>query len=168
MNLRATYYISRLLWWMNERYTRIVYNTFIPLGVCRVVLDVFHPLVACTARCYCQDLSKDLVCTYFHLQTVCVWIFRIFKVWELEPPPPLPQEGHFTHETESPRPLYFKHSHWWNWQSRSKFASHYPWGTNGVCECKMDVKSAWTPYMAFINGSCVMVTWTTFNNHLLE
>ena len=26
-----------------------------------------------------------------------------------------------------------------------KFALHYAWGTNGVCECKMDVKSTWTP-----------------------
>ena len=25
-------------------------------------------------------------------------------------------------------------------RSRSKFASHYAWGTNGVCECRMDVK----------------------------
>jgi hypothetical protein len=28
-------------------------------------------------------------------------------------------------------------------RTRSKFASHYAWGTNGVCECKMDVKSTW-------------------------
>ena len=26
-----------------------------------------------------------------------------------------------------------------------KFASHYVWGTNGVCACKMDVKSTWIP-----------------------
>jgi hypothetical protein len=25
------------------------------------------------------------------------------------------------------------------------FTSHYAWGTNGVCECKMDVKSTWIP-----------------------
>ena len=32
--------------------------------------------------------------------------------------------------------------------SRSKFTSYYTWGgTNGVCECKMDVKSTWiTPW----------------------
>ena len=54
-------------------------------------------------------------------------------------------QGHFTHETESPWPLHFKHSHWWKRRSRSKFASHYAWGTNGVCECKMDVKSTWIP-----------------------
>ena len=30
-------------------------------------------------------------------------------------------------------------------RSWSKFASHYAWGTNGVCECKMDVESTWIP-----------------------
>ena len=47
-------------------------------------------------------------------------------------------EGHFTHKTEGPWPLHFKHSHWWKSWSRSKFTSHYVWRTNGVCECKMD------------------------------
>ena len=42
-------------------------------------------------------------------------------------------------------PLHFKHSHWWKRRRWSKFASHYTWGTNGVCECKMDVKSTWIP-----------------------
>jgi hypothetical protein len=50
-----------------------------------------------------------------------------------------------SHKTESPWPLRFKHSHWWKRRSRSKFASHYAWGTNEVCECKMDVKSTWIP-----------------------
>jgi hypothetical protein len=36
------------------------------------------------------------------------------------------------------------HSQWWKRWSQSKFASHHTWGTNGVCECKMDVKSTWT------------------------
>ena len=31
---------------------------------------------------------------------------------------------------ESPWPLHFKHSHWWKRRSRSKFTSHYAWGTN--------------------------------------
>ena len=48
-------------------------------------------------------------------------------------------KGHFTHETESPWPLHFKYSHWWNRRSRSKFALHRAWGTNIICECKMDV-----------------------------
>ena len=39
-------------------------------------------------------------------------------------------------------------------------------GTNGVCECKMDVKSMWIYVVS--NGSCFMVIWTIFNNHLLE
>ena len=52
-------------------------------------------------------------------------------------------KGHFTHETESLWPL--QHSHWWKRQSRSKFASQYTWGTNRVCDCKMDVKSTWIP-----------------------
>ena len=30
-------------------------------------------------------------------------------------------------------------------RSLSKFALHYAWGTNGVCECKMDVSSTWNP-----------------------
>ena len=54
-------------------------------------------------------------------------------------------KGHFTHETESPWPLHFKHSHWWKSRCRSKFASHYAWGTDKVCERKMDVKSTWIP-----------------------
>ena len=54
-------------------------------------------------------------------------------------------KGHFTHETESPWLLHCKHSHWWKRWSWSKFASHYAWGTNGVRDCKMDVKSTWTP-----------------------
>jgi hypothetical protein len=63
--------------------------------------------------------------------------------------------GATSHTSVSPLPLHFKHSHWWKRRSRSKFvASHYAWGANGVCECKMDVKSAWNPNMA-LNGSCV-------------
>jgi hypothetical protein len=31
----------------------------------------------------------------------------------------------------------------------------------------MDVKSTWIFYMAF-TGSCFMVTWIVFKNHLLE
>ena len=44
---------------------------------------------------------------------------------------------HYTSSTQS---------HWWKRWTRSKFASsHYAWGTNGVCECKRDVKSTWIP-----------------------
>jgi hypothetical protein len=59
--------------------------------------------------------------------------------------PSSPCKAHFTHETESPWPLHFKHSHWWKRRVRSKFASHYAWGTTGACECSMDVKSTWIP-----------------------
>ena len=74
---------------------------------------------------------------------------------------------HFTHKTASPWPLHFKHSHWWKRRSRSKFASHYAWGTNGVCEYKMDVIVYMDSYMAS-NESCFMVTWTIFKNYLLD
>jgi len=76
-------------------------------------------------------------------------------------------EGHFTHETERPWPLHFKHSHWWKRWSGSKFASHYAWGTNIVCECEMDVKTLMDSYMA-LNGLCFMVTWIISKNHLLD
>ena len=56
-----------------------------------------------------------------------------------------PTEGLLSHKTKSPWPLHFKHSHWWKRRSWSKFDSHYAWGTNGVCECNMDVKSTWIP-----------------------
>ena len=36
-----------------------------------------------------------------------------------------------------------------------------------VSECKMDVKSTWIFYMAS-NGSCFMITWIIFKNHLLK
>jgi hypothetical protein len=52
-------------------------------------------------------------------------------------------KSHFTHKTKSPWPLHYKHSHWWRRRSQSEFASHYAWGTNWACECKMDVKSTW-------------------------
>ena len=78
-----------------------------------------------------------------------------------------PCKGHFTYKTESPWPLHFKHPHWWERRSQSKFASHYAWGTNGVCECKMDVKSTWV-LMWHQLDHVSMVTWTIFKNHFLE
>ena len=77
-------------------------------------------------------------------------------------------EGLFKHETESPWPLHFEHSHWWERRSRSKFASHCAWRTNGVCECKMYVKSTWIATQHWMDGSHFMVTWIIFKNHLLE
>jgi hypothetical protein len=56
---------------------------------------------------------------------------------------PITTKGHFPHKTKSPWPLHFKHSHWWKRRNWSNVTSHYTWGTNGVCECKRDVKSTW-------------------------
>ena len=73
-----------------------------------------------------------------------------------------------TSHTKLRTPDHFNsNTHWWKRRSRSKFASHYAWGTNGVCECKMDVTSTWDSYMT-LNGSSFMVTRTIFINHLLE
>jgi hypothetical protein len=69
-------------------------------------------------------------------------------------------EVHFTHKTESPRPLHFKHSHWWKRRSRSKFAtSHYAWGTNGVYRWMQDGCKV---YMDFLHG----IEWVMFHGHL--
>ena len=77
-------------------------------------------------------------------------------------------KGHFTHETESPRPIHFKHSLiGGKGGAGPKFASHYTWRTNIICECKMNVKVHMDSYMVS-NGPCFMVTWTIFKNHLLE
>ena len=51
--------------------------------------------------------------------------------------------GQFAHKAHGMWPLHFKHSHWWKRRSQSKFASQCARGTNGVCECKMGVKSTW-------------------------
>ena len=76
-------------------------------------------------------------------------------------------KGHFTHKTESPSPLHFKHSHWWKRWSQSKFPSHYGREATRVSECKMDVKVHMDSYMA-LNRSCYMVNWNVFKKHLLE
>ena len=60
-----------------------------------------------------------------------------------------------------------KHSHWWKRWSLCKFASHYAWGTNGVCQRKMDVKPTHIPTCHQIDN-VFMVTWTIFKNCLLE
>ena len=78
---------------------------------------------------------------------------------------PKANKGHFTHETESPLPIHFKHSHWWKWRIRSKFTSHYAWGTNRVCERKMDIKSTWIPTWHRMDH---VLCWTILKNHLLE
>jgi hypothetical protein len=74
-------------------------------------------------------------------------------------------KGHFTHETVGPWPSHFKHSHWWERRSRSKFAtSHYAWGTNELSMWMQDgCKVCMVSYMALC-GSCFMVTWILFKN----
>ena len=69
-------------------------------------------------------------------------------------------EGHFTHETESPWPLHFKHSHWWK-KAEPPVQVHLSIWMQDGCRVYMD------SYMA-TNGSCFMVTWITFKNHLLK
>ena len=68
-----------------------------------------------------------------------------------------------------PVTIHFKHSHGWKRWSWSKFASHYTWGTNGVCNWMQDGCKV---YMAFSytvsDGSCFMVIGSIFKNHLLE
>ena len=73
-----------------------------------------------------------------------------------------PNKGHFTHTTESPWPLHFRHSHWWERRSQSKFASHYARGTKWSMWMQDGCKAYMDSYMAS-NGSCFMVTWNIFN-----
>ena len=78
-------------------------------------------------------------------------------------------KSNFTHEIEGPWPLHFKLFHWWKMRSISKFASHYTWGTIGVSECKMDVKSTWNPtwhQMDHVSWSLGLIF--SSKNHLLE
>ena len=104
---------------------------------------------------------------FLAMSMVTFHLLNLLKPWGLVKLPRTLFEGHFTHETESPWPSHFKHSHWWKRRSQSKFASHYAWGTNKVCECEMDVKSTYILCMTS-NGSCFMVTYIIFKNHLLE
>ena len=55
------------------------------------------------------------------------------------------------------RDNYTSSTHWWESRSRSKFASHNAWGTNGVCECKMDVS---------LHGFPHVMKWIMFHGHL--
>ena len=77
-------------------------------------------------------------------------------------------KGHFTHETESPWPVPFKHSRLVG-KAEPVQVCCFPlrlgdqrsiWMQDG---CEVDVDS----YMAS-NGSCFMVAWPIFQNHLLE
>jgi hypothetical protein len=99
--------------------------------------------------------------SFLHKLISLSWVPRAFENWwdQLEPL--------YTRETTSPWPLHFKHSYWWKRRSRSHFASRFAWGTNIVCECKMDVKSTMDSYVTS-NGPGFMGTWTILKNHILE
>jgi hypothetical protein len=82
--------------------------------------------------------------------------------WHLDESGPVTQwcKGHFTHETESPWPLHFKHSYWWKRRSWSKFAaSHSAWGTNWVYKWMQD---GCKNLHGFLHG----IEWTMFHGHL--
>ena len=64
--------------------------------------------------------------------------------------------------------VHFKHSHWRKRRSWANFASHYTWWTNGVCEWTQDGCEVYMDSYVASNGSCSMMTWTIFKNHLLE
>ena len=69
--------------------------------------------------------------------------------------------AHVTHETESPRPLHFSTLIGGQGGARPRSLLHttLEGPTDGVCECKMDVKSTWIPIHMVSNGSC-------FHGHL--
>ena len=71
-------------------------------------------------------------------------------------------EGHFTHETKSPWPLHLvEKAELVQVCFRLRLRDQ-----QSMWMQEMDVKSTWI-YMAS-NGSCFIVTWTTFKKHLLE
>ena len=76
-------------------------------------------------------------------------------------------KGHFTHETESPCPLHFKHSHWWKRRMpiqvcfTLRLRDQWSMWMQDGCKVYMD------SYIAS-NGSCLMVTWIIFKNHFLK
>ena len=75
-------------------------------------------------------------------------------------------DGHFSNDTRSPWPLHIKNSQWWkNRPVQFRFTvcstdQLSMWMQEG---CKVYMDSNLTS-----NGSCFMVTWIIFKNHLLE
>ena len=69
------------------------------------------------------------------------------------------QLGYFTHETGSPWPLPFKHSHWL--EKVEPIHLHFTLRFQDGRKVYMDSSMA-------SNGFCFMVTWTIFKIHLLE
>ena len=65
--------------------------------------------------------------------------------------------GPLHNEIESPWPFHFKHSHWWERRSQSKFSSHYAWGTKGDSACN---------WMWSLHGFLYGMKWIMFHDHL--
>jgi hypothetical protein len=121
------------------------FSTTIVLNYPNVQLTIFNIVPSMHAHAVALMHKNIVHCLhlYYIWTLMCHYFFLNYK-------------GHFKHETESPWPLHFKHSHWWKSRSQSKFASQYAWGTNGVCECKMDASSTWIPTWHQINH----VSWS--------
>ena len=125
----------------------VVYARFATLTICEEILvwtKFPQNMEHCKALHICLCLWTFSLWMYFpyewgysgnvcHLQRIIIGTTCLTKLWAC------------THETEGPWPLQFMHSDWWKRRSRSKFALHYAWRTNGVSECKMDVESTWIP-----------------------
>ena len=73
------------------------------------------------------------------------------------------RKGHFTHETEGPQPLHFKHS---RLVEKAKLVQ-VCLRTNTVSKCKMDVEYTWSLTWDQVDN----VSWSLglfLENHLLE
>ena len=78
-------------------------------------------------------------------------------------------KGYFTHETESPSPCSLTSTLIGGKVGAAPSSLHttLEGPKEYISECKMDVKVYMDSYMVS-NGSCFMVTWIIFKNHLLE
>ena len=70
---------------------------------------------------------------------------------------PTDTKGHFTHESESPWPLHFKHSHWWKrWAGPSTLHTMLEGPTK-----YMNARWMWSLH-GFLHG----IKWIVFRDHL--
>ena len=75
-------------------------------------------------------------------------------------------KGHFTHETESTRLLHFKHSYCWKRRAHPSSLHTTLEGPTEYVNARW--RKVYTDFYMASNGSCFMVTWIIFKNHLLE
>jgi hypothetical protein len=116
----------------------------------RHIIEMLHFVLFHNVTCYtnsivlCIDVNttklRNIMCTLVATRVIlwsleCTMVDFVFTL----------SKGQFTHDIECSWSLHFRHSHWWERWKLSKFASHYVWGTNGVCGCKMDVMTTWIP-----------------------